>query len=223
MSITPKFWSKKDSTNETPDASLQHETYFNTDDGRLYRVVDFVLIQEPGVERTVYPDVKLGEVSTSWQEVSPGEERWYIVLQDDDEEKRVGLRYRDFKDDSGSFHRVKNAKPKVTYRGTRDAGDDLVKGGERDASGPFRRLTPQAPRLTAFDSERDVEAEGQRALSSRSRPSSTDYSTGSARLGAGHRDVEGVDWEVGPDGQRKPIINPIEEAQLKSQPRRDSE
>lgn len=113
MSITPKHYAVKDGNNVTPDASLRQESYFNTDDGCIYRIIDFIMVQEPDqhtlqlqkldVRGEGHPE----EVPTPV--IIPGMRRWYIILDKVGSDERLAVQYDDFRNNLNSFHRIKNA------------------------------------------------------------------------------------------------------------------
>jgi hypothetical protein len=113
MSITPKHYAVKDGNNVTPDASLRQESYFNTDDGCIYRIIDFIMVQEPDIHTTEMRSLDVrGE---GYQEEVPmptvisGMRRWYIILDKVGSDERLAVQYDDFRNNLNSFHRIKNA------------------------------------------------------------------------------------------------------------------
>lgn len=180
MSITPTEWSIKDATGLVPDVSLRQQVFFNTEDGCLYRIVDFIMVQEPGSEHQVYPEGRKGEVMPSYTAIAPGDKRWYVVLKDDsDTGARLAIRYADF-DGLNNFHRVKSIKSQGAIRSI-DIPEpttpriDVVRGGPRHDEPDARRRMVDVGRVADPGIGRTVE------LSSRQRPSSVDHSTGSPR------------------------------------------
>lgn len=126
MSIVPDQWSVKDYNNETPKLDLRYATFFNTDDGCIYKVTDFLLVKEPDGEQTVYADTESGHKSSlGYQEVVPGRRLWYIVLSKQNAEgklgEKIGYQLSEFDTVGGAFHLVKNAPTVVNPRG---GGDD---------------------------------------------------------------------------------------------------
>ena len=125
----PTRWTLKDGAQTQIDIDLLNERFFFVDDGFIYKVADFLMIQEPGTERMEYPDRREGEATLSYATIVPGQKRWYIVLaREDDPDEKAGLRYDEVMS-SSDWHRVRSkAEPKTVYR---PRGPDL---GPRDES-----------------------------------------------------------------------------------------
>ena len=125
----PTRWNLEDGAQTQVDIDLLDERFFFVDDGFVYKVQDFLMIQEPGTEETVYPDRREGEASLPYATIRPGQKRWYIVLaREDDPNEKAGLRYDEIMS-SSDWHRVRSkSQPKTVYR---PRGPDL---GPRDES-----------------------------------------------------------------------------------------
>ena len=192
MSITPEYWSEKDETGLVPDITMRYESYFNTEDGCLYRVVDFIIVQEPDQTSVGYEKQDLrGEghpEDVAVTTISPGRKLWYIVLEKGERGNRVAISYSSFRGNTGSFHRVKDPAPKPRYRSAAELeaqptpplrvthDNDIIRGGPRHNEPDERRRVVDLGRVDVSDRVgRTVE------LSSRQRPSSVDHSTGVTR------------------------------------------
>lgn len=179
MSIHPTEWSKPDEDDNKPDVNMLHDRYFNTDDGYIWRIDDFVMVQTTGMTVDVSPK---GE-NLGYQEQRPGKVLWHVILkrEGDENKARLGMLYADF-DLSTTYHKVKDpsGKPKPVYRGL-DISDPapriaVVRGGPRHNEPDERR------RHVDVGQVRDDASVGRTVeLSSRQRPSSVDHSTGPTR------------------------------------------